>query len=252
LRARIRTLERTSVSLAFPPVPGAPRPACSPSPLGSLHASGLHEIKAAAYRDSPAAIAFALAVIAAGSAREDRAPAPVLWCHTEQMEREWGSPYAPGLLGLGLDPALFLIVEAPKARAAAWALEEGLKSRALGAAVGQVEALPPLAARRLGLAAKAGQTPCLLLSGPGEAVLPGILTRWRVAGRASALASFDRRAPGALRWHLMLERSLGIAPEQSWTVEWCDASRGFRLAAPVAPREVEAGESGSWQRAVAE
>ena len=84
LRRRIRALEQVPVSLAFPPAPGAglPRPACSlllspcivssyPSPLpgkeapplSKLAAGGLHEIRAAAYRDQPAALAFALAFL---------------------------------------------------------------------------------------------------------------------------------------------------------------------------------------------
>ena len=58
----------------------------------------------------------------------------VLWCLTKHAAREWGRPYGPGLLAFGLDPALFLIVEARNADDAAWALEEGLKSRALIAA----------------------------------------------------------------------------------------------------------------------
>src|SRR5665648_1185050 len=81
------------------------------------------------------------------------------------------SPHGPGLLCAGLDPSRLLIVEARTAEDAAWALEEGLKSRSLSAVLAQTDIKTPLAARRLGLglAAQASRTPCLLLSGHGGA-----------------------------------------------------------------------------------
>jgi protein ImuA len=212
------------------------------APLHKLAASGLHEIKAAAYRDQPAALAFALAVLGERLTRRNAAPSPVLWCLTERAVREWGAPYGPGLLALGLDPALILIVQARNALDAAWALEEGLKSRAFIAALGQVEVKTPLIARRLGLAAQTSRTPCLLLSGHQEGGLPGALTRWRVAAAGSSPAPFDASAPGAASWHLTLERCRGIAPEQDWTVEFRHVAYGFRLAAAFASRAVETGE----------
>jgi protein ImuA len=217
--------------------------------LSKIEASGLHEIKPASCRDTPAALAFALGVIGARVARRGGARTLILWCLTQKAAREWGVPYGPGLLSLGLDPALFLIVEARNDLDAAWALEEGLKSRALIAALGQVEIKAPLIARRLGLAAKAERTPCLLLSGyrqsglPGTG-LPGTLTRWRIAASPSSAAPFDAEAPGAPSWGLTLERCRGEAPERSWTVEWSDDAYRFRLAAALADRAAHAGESG--------
>ena len=70
LRAKIRVLEQVPVSLAIPPAPGAapPRPACPFSlleiPLSHLKRGGLHEIRPEAYRDAPAALGFALAIVA--------------------------------------------------------------------------------------------------------------------------------------------------------------------------------------------
>ncbi|MGA8688736.1 MAG: hypothetical protein WB662_02200 [Methyloceanibacter sp.] len=262
LRRRIRALEQVPVSLAFPPAPGAglPRPACSlllspcivssyPSPLpgkeapplSKLAAGGLHEIRAAAYRDQPAALAFALAFLGERLARRDSA-SPVLWCLMERAAREWGAPYGPGLLAFGLDPALFLIVETRNTLDVAWALEEGLKSGAFVAALGQVEVEVPLVARRLGLAAQTSRTPCLLLSGHQGGGLPGTLTRWRIGAAGSSLASFDASAPGAPCWHLTLERCRGTAPERSWTVEFSHGAYGFRLAAAFADRAAQAGK----------
>ena len=214
LRARIRALERVPVSLAFPPAPGTPGPACSSSPwqaedrdaigaphpltivpdlalrkgdegrkqreppLGKLKRSGLHEIKPAAYHDAPAALAFAFAAISWNLVPQNAAPGLVLWCLTERAAREWGRPYAPGLWGSASTLPSFSSCEARHAQDAAWALEEGLKSRALVAALGQIEMKTPLMARRLDLAAKAGHTPCLLLSDHQGTGLPGTGLAW--------------------------------------------------------------------------
>ena len=276
LRTSIRALEQVPVSLATPPAPGAalPRPACSLSlvseplassndngnrdlPLSRLKQGGLHELKPQAYRDSPAALGFALSVIA--EAIQARAGAHhrglVLWCLTRQAAREWGHPYGPGLLRAGLDPSRLLIVEARTAEDAAWPLEEGLKSGALIASLAQVDIKTPLAARRLGLAAQASRTPCLLLSShegsdlggadfsssPGTG-LPGTLTRWRIATEPSNPAPFDRTAPGAASWRLTLERCRGGAPGRRFRVEFSYESDRLHMAAPSCDRAAEAGD----------
>ena len=222
LRARIHVLERVPVSLALPPATdaGALSPACSLSspalaaflpsplqgegpPLSMLAKAALHEIKPASYRDAPAALSFALAVLGQSLAKQRHRPALLLWCLTAHAMREWGRPYGAGLLALGLDPALLLIVEARTSNDAAWALEECLKSGAATACLGQIEIEAPLFARRLGLAAKATRTPCLLLSGHRSNGLPGTLTRWRVGGREQQRGSFrsKRTGPSLLAHH---------------------------------------------------
>ena len=175
---------------------------------------------------------MALAVIGDRLTRRESA-SPLLWCLSERAAREWGAPYGPGLVALGLDPAMFLIVQARSALDAAWALEEGLKARAFVAALGQIEVKAPLIARRLGLAAQTSRTPCLLLSGHQGNGFPGTLTRWRVAAARSCGAVFDACAPGAPTWHLTLERCRGMAPARSWTVEFRDVAYGFRLGFPL-------------------
>jgi protein ImuA len=266
LRASIRALEQVPVSLATPPAPGAApsRPACSllppsndnaESPLESLQQGGLHEIKPERYRDTPAALGFALAVIAAAAQTNCRGL--VLWCLTRTAGREWGRPYGPALFRSGLYPARLLIVEARTADDAAWALEEGLKSGALVACLAQIPIKTPLAARRLGLAAQASRTPCLLLSGHGGADLsgmpgtglPGTLTRWRIATEPSLPPPFDAAAPGAASWRLTLERCRGRAPGMSFRVEFSHESDRLRVAAASSDRAAEAGESGERRRA---
>ena len=225
----------------YDPHPGPPPFGGREVPWSKLAAAGLHEIKPAAYRDAPAALAFALAFIGDRLVKREDA-SPLLWCLTDRAAREWGAPYGPGLISFGLDPALILIVQARNGMDAAWALEEGLKARAFTAALGQIEVKAPIMARRLGLAAQTSRTPCLLLSGHQGGGLPGTLTRWRVAAERSSGAAFDAAAPGPPAWHLTLERCRGIAPARSWTVEFRDVAYGFRLAPRFADRAAEADE----------
>jgi protein ImuA len=217
-----------------------PTPRREPLPLSRLEAAGLHEIKPQAYADEPAALAFVLAFL--GERLDGRKKTPLLWCLTERMAREWGAPYGPGFLAFGLDPAELLIVQTRTAMEAAWALEEGVKARAFVAAIGQFEVKAALVARRLGLAAQASRTPCLLLSGHRGSGLPGTLTRWRIGAAPTRPAPFDASAPGAPVWRLTLERCRGVARERSWVVEFRSDAYGVRLDAALSDREAEAGE----------
>jgi len=269
LRASIRALEQVPVSLATPPAPGAApsRPACSltssrpsndnrDSPFAAFHRGGLHEIKPHAYRDTPAALGFALSIMAEALTKSRGL---VLWCLTQAEAREWGRPYGPGLLRAGLDPARFLIVETRTAEESAWALEEGLKSGALAACLAQGEIKTPLAARRLSLAAQAARTPCLLLSPHGDVSVPGTLTRWRIATEGSAHVPFDESAPGVACWRLSLERCRGGAPGARFHVEAGhgsgheagDQPDGLRVAAAPSDRAAEAGEHKNGQHTAA-
>jgi protein ImuA len=254
LRTSIRALEQVPVSLSIPPAPGAApsRPACSltpssasntataasHSPLSTLHQAGLHEIKPHAYRDTPAGLGLALSVIAD---IQRQGPGAVLWCMTQRQAQEWGRPYGPGLVKAGLDPARVLIVETRTADEAAWALEEGLKSAALIAGLAQTEIKTPLIARRLGLAARVAGTPCFLLTGHGEAKIPGTLTRWRIATEASAHIPFDTGAgfgggtPGPACWRLSLERSRAGAATPQVSCAQVAQSAVAQERSPVAP-----------------
>jgi hypothetical protein len=211
------------------------------NPLERFKEAGLHEIKPQAYPDEPAALAFALALLSGPFAAKGKR-APLLWCLTDRMAREWGAPYGPGLCDFGLDPAELLIVQTNLPMEAAWALEEGLKARAFIAALGQFEVKAPLVARRLSLAAQASRTPCLLLSGHRGAGLPGTLTRWRIEAARSRASPFDASAPGAPIWRLTLERCRGMAPTGSWIVEFRNDAYGVHLDAALSDREAEAGE----------
>jgi protein ImuA len=219
-------------------------------PLTKLKRGGLHQIRAEAYRDSPAALCFALAVIAEAAAYPQKDRDLVLWCLTKEAAREWGRPYGPGLIASGgLDPALFLIVEASNTETAAWALEEGLKSGALIAGLAEIEIKTELAARRLSLAAQASRTPCLLLSSHQQENLPGTLTSWCIAAKRSGGAPFDATALGNPSWQLTLQRCRGEAPGRSFIVEFSHEPFRLRLSAASCDRAAEAGESIKRRRA---
>jgi protein ImuA len=261
LRASVRALEQVPVSLAPPPAPGADlsRPACSlsspqpsndnrDSPLAALCQGGLHEIKPHAYRDTPAGLGFILSVIAEALTN---CRGLVLWSLTRAAVREWGRPYGPGLLRAGLDPARFLVVETRTDEESAWALEEGLKSGALAGCVAQLEIKTPLAARRLGLAAQAARTPCLLLSPHGTAAVPGTRSRWRIATEASAHVPFDTGAPGTACWRLSLERCRSTAPGRHFHVEAGHEPDPLGVATGSSDRAVAAGDDAKRQHASA-
>ena len=199
----------------------------------------MHEIKPRGYGDWPAALAFALRLAVrrvASWPAESGLPPSILWCQPAAHAGELGRLYAPGLEDLGLPLETVLMVETQRASEALWAMEEGLRSRALALVIGQIDKADLTSSRRLGLAAAAGRTPILLLSGSSTAAAPAAMTRWRVGRRTSH--PFDRLGMVLPRIELALERCRGRAlfNEVSQIVEWCDAARCFRLAASLADR----------------
>ncbi|MEC9368973.1 MAG: hypothetical protein VX871_09825 [Pseudomonadota bacterium] len=251
LRASISAIEQNPVSIPRPPAhpgTGEPGPACHPSrwtfgarpvdaalPGGRLATSGLHDIRPAAHGDGPAALAFALAL--AGRRLSMHGASPLLfWGFTAASAHETGAPHGPGLIRFGVDPAHVLMAEVRRARDLAWAVEEALKSRALGAVLARLPDMAVLPLRRLTLAARAGRTPCLLLLDHHAAAHGFADSRWRVTALPSAPHPFDARASGAPRWKIDLERCRGGTVPQTWQVEWSDDAYCFAMVAPMADR----------------
>lgn len=199
-------------------------------PWGGLAPAALHEIVAPRDAMSAPALGFAAALMGLAARR-----APVLWCRAGE------DLLALGLKDHGLNTDNLILVNSTKERELLWAMEEGLRSGALAAVLGELRSLPPTAARRLQLAAESGKTLALLVRGGGTEAAGTGLTRWRVAAAASRhpLGPW----PGAARWHLELQRCRG-AEAGAWLVEWSleghdgngkntnRPARGFRLAAP--------------------
>ena len=195
--------------------------------LHRLLRHGLHRIEAA-YPDRPAAAGFSLALLPQLKGRA------VLWVFPALVEREWGRPFGPGLMRLGWNPGSFVFVRTRCPQEVPWALEEGVRSGGIAAAVGEAS-LGFAAQRRLALLAAEQGTLVLLVTGEdGKARGSPAAARWRVSAGASAGDPFDPTAPGLPRWQVDLLRCR-TGPPGSWMVEWDRATGSLRLAAGMAP-----------------
>lgn len=181
-------------------------------PLGALPAlprAGLHEIEGDA-----AASGFCATLAGLLAGRCGRA----LWCAPLRARRETGLLYGPGLVARGLDPARLVIVSPHHPRDALWTMEEALRSGLFAAVIGEAEALPPIAARRLQLAAEAQGGAALMLLPDGVRGTAIGVSRWRVTSAPAGAWQVERtRCRGGLS---------GI-----WLVEWNHATHRFDLAA---------------------
>lgn len=186
-------------------------------PLGHWHevtADGL-EIETAA---APAA--FTALIAAPLAARGE-----VVWV----LRRD--DLWAPGLMGLGLDPERLICVCARDEAEALSVMEDALATTGVAAVVGEVEAADLTAGRRLQLACeKQGATGFLIRRRPygGLAKAPATgsaaATRWRVGSAPSepAAGAFGLGAP---RFRVELDRCRGGRPG-AWLME---AARAYEL-----------------------
>ncbi len=248
LRARIRQIEQGCKA-------GESGPAALPATLDvagiepalqppALAPAAFQEIVPASAKDRPAAAAFALALLrhlqrSAEESPEDKAALPLLWCQAAVEAKDFGRLYPPGLTPWGLTPGRLLLVEAPRSKDILWAMEEGLRSTALAAVVGELgtEGLGTAsltATRRLALAAQQSGCPCLLLRN-GDKSTSAARTRWRIAGAPSRPGALDPRAPGGPSWRAELVRCPQGRPA-AWTLEWSHETDSFHLAAAVVDR----------------
>ncbi len=241
LRRRIAALERRPAALEGATVgsrAGQPWPLGIDAldgalPEGGLAADGLHEAAGASAADGPAAAAF-LAALLVRLAHADRQGA-VLVCQSRNGAARFGRLHGPGWRDLGLEPADLLILRARREKDVPWAMEEGLRSRALAVVLAEAESIEFTASRRLALAAAEGATPALLLRHDGLGPASAALTRWRVAALPGRADPFDEGAPGLPRWRLALVRARGGRPA-TCEVEWNRETGDFRVAAALADR----------------
>jgi len=177
-------------------------------PWQGLPLAALHEVESTGLDGKDGAACQFLAGILARLA----APRPVLWCLQ--------SPdlHPPGLALAGLEATRLLLLRAPNEREILWAMEEGLRSGALAAVVGEVEALSTPASRRLQLAAEStGVTGFVLHRSAAQATASAAMTRWRVAALPSAPVAGEPGI-GRPRWRLELLRCRGGMPA-AWEME---------------------------------
>ena len=200
-------------------------------PERGLPVGGLHEAGGSAAGDGPAAAAFLAALFARLERRDGRGA--VLVCQSRTSP--FGRFYGPGWRDLGLEPADLLMLSARRDRDIAWAIEEGLRSAALAAVLGEVESLDFTLSRRLALAARESLTPALLLRRDSLGPASAAFSRWRIAALPGNADPFDAAAPGLPRWRLELLRCRGGRPV-TCTVEWNRETGDFGVAAALADR----------------
>ena len=239
LRERVRRIERPAAT-AHGVSPFGVAAIDQTLPGGGLDRGALHEIMGMGGDEEDGALAAAFAATIVGRlAASPTSPSHegmVLWC----LPRP--DLYGPGLAAHGLDPERVVLVRTSRDAEILWAMEEGLRSPGIVAAVGEVGTLPAVASRRLQLAAERSGVTAFLLRRwreGGQAVreraLPNAaMTRWRVA----ALPSQPFRGEpgvGRLRWRIDLLRCRGGEPG-CWEMEVPDATGHVSLAAALADR----------------
>lgn len=160
----------------------------------------------------------------------------VLWCVPRYKAAD--SLYAPALAALGLDADALVLARAKDETEALWAMEEGLGCADVAVVIGSLsKPLSLTAERRLQLAAERGRTTGFLLQpSPATASASAAVTRWRVSAQPSAPPPWQ--GLGRSRWTLTLDRCRQ-GNTHSWTVEWCDETRNFRMATPLCHRSFD-------------
>jgi protein ImuA len=163
---------------------------------------------------------------------------PVLWVQDRMAIIESGRVHPPGL------PSQNLIhVEARDARAALWAMEEGVRCAALSCVIGELwgdpRALDFTATRRLAVAAERSRVPCWLVRLGGTANLSGARMRWRVASIPSLVHPLDPKAPGLPAWEADLFRARGAQPGR-WSI--AHEAGAFHLVAASGDRALGEGQ----------
>lgn len=229
LRRQIRAIERGApVSVEEETVSLGAAEIDAALPWQGLPVSGLHEIAGDA-----AALGFSAALLA--RLATGRPGAPVLWC---QPGRDLSGH---GLAAFGLDPSRLIVVHARNDNDILWAMEEGLRCCSLAAVLGRVKSVPPIAGRRLQLAAETNKTTGFLLR-PQEKYTPtsAAMTRWHVLAAPSSSINLPSDLPGigAPQWQVALQRCR-LAKPQSWQVEWCDETRDLTVVADIRNRQAE-------------
>lgn len=202
-----------------------------------LARAALHEIVAG---DGAAGAATGFTALLLARALADRA-GQVLWCCRRSVI-DSGEIYGPGLVRFGLDPERLIVIRARRNAEVLWAMEEGLRCRALVAVAGEADRITLTESRRLQLAAETGGATALLLRPAGDGRTPtAAVTCWRLSSapsRPGGPGGMDD-APGAECWQAELLRRRGGTPDR-WLVEWRDETRDLALSAPVRDRPAEA------------
>ena len=143
---------------------------------------------------------------------------------------------APGSTRPASHPNGLITVAAARCRDVLWAMEEALRCRAIGVAIGEMRArdIDQVATRRLSLAAAAGGTLGLLLRTAPDDEPSAAATRWIIGAAPSSEQGGERvrhRSAAPRRASVRNRRGhLG-----TWIVEWNSVEQRFELATHSQP-----------------
>lgn len=181
-------------------------------------------------------------------ARLPRTATPVLWVQDRMSRREAGRPY---LAGIGVARPV-IMVDLSRAVDVLWAMEDGLRCKALAVVIGEIWGDPPAldftATKRLAMRAEAADVPCWLIRRAASPDLSAARERWRIASVPSAAHPHDPYAPGVPRWSLDLFRSRCSRPGR-WVARYDRSTDRLDFAAPVRDGALEPRDGAAGQRA---
>lgn len=111
---------------------------------------------------------------------------PALWVSQDLAHGEAGRLYGPGLSALAIDPSSLVLARTRRSRDVLWAMEEGLRSGAVSAVVGEIHdaayRLDLTATRRLSLQSERSAVPAyLLVGGEGPGGPTAARTHWQIS-----------------------------------------------------------------------
>lgn len=200
-------------------------------PAKGIANGALHELAGSPeLADDAAATVFLGGILA-------RTEGTVIWC------LRWRELFAPGLYLAGLHPDRVIFLEAGDDKGVLIAMEEALRHEGLAGVVGELRTLPPIASKRLQLAAEKSGVPAFAFRRWSKPVAQpsgsAAVTRWRI--RAAPSEALGIASLGIARWRVELERARGAEPK-SWIVEACDAQGRIALPAELADRPASAEE----------
>ena len=153
--------------------------------------------------------------------------------------------YPQGLQAFGLDPGRVLFVRVDKDSDGLSVMENALRTKGVGAVVGEIAALDLTASKRLQLACECWGTTGFVLrraryAAPhkrpsGRIDTSSATTRWRVTPAPSVT---DKPGLGPPRWRVALERNRN-GRTCGWLLEHDDATGGVRVVSELADHAAE-------------
>ncbi|MEL7259224.1 MAG: hypothetical protein AAFN80_15530 [Pseudomonadota bacterium] len=133
-----------------------------------------------------------------------------------------------------------------------WAMEDGLRCKALGAVIGEVwgdpAALDFTATKRLAIRSEAAGVPCWLIRRAASANLSAARERWRISSLPSTNHPHDAQSPGLPRWSLDLFRSRRVKPGR-WVATYDRAADRLDITSPICDGTLAPGDGTTGQRA---